>query len=62
MVKNLPANARDKGSIPDPEGSRMQVAAKTVHHSYWICALEPGIKTAEAHSRVSALQLEKTLQ
>ena len=34
MVKNPPANARDKGLIPDPEGSHMQEAAKPGHHNY----------------------------
>ena len=35
MVKNLPANIGDVGSIPAGH-------AKPIHHNYWSCALEPG--------------------
>ena len=37
VVKNLPANAEDTGSIPGP-GVR---ATKPMLHNYWACALEP---------------------
>ena len=39
VVKNLPADAEDMGSISDP--SRWG-AYKCVHHNYWAYALEPG--------------------
>ena len=40
--KNLPANARDIGSIPGPGRFHMPQATKLTHHNYWACALEPG--------------------
>ena len=34
VVKNLPANARDTGSIPDPGRSHMPQATKLMRHKY----------------------------
>ena len=40
VVKNLPVNEGDMGSLPDP--GRSHRAAKPVRHDYGACALEPG--------------------
>ena len=40
MVKNLPANARDTGSIPDPGRSHMPQATKLMRHKYWAHVLQ----------------------
>ena len=40
MVKNLPANVGDAGSIPGLERSHMLGATKSVYHNYWACAPE----------------------
>ena len=42
MVKNPPANAGYKGSIPDPGRSHTPQGTKSVHCSCGACALEPG--------------------
>ena len=52
VVKNLPANAGDTGSIPGPERSHMPV-----RHNYWACALEPMSHNGWAHM----LQLLKSV-
>ena len=41
MIKSLPANAGDIGSISDPEGSHMPWRMEPVHHNYWACAPKP---------------------
>ena len=41
MAKNLPANARDMGSILVREDPTCHGATKPMHHNYWACALEP---------------------
>ena len=41
VVKNLPANTKDTGSIPDPRRPPCHGATKPVHYNYWACALEP---------------------
>ena len=64
VVKGLPANAGDTGSIPDPGGSYMA-------QSDWTCALEPPSLNCWVHGpqllklsgpRACVLQLEKTPQ
>ena len=35
VVKNLPANAGDKGSIPDSGRSHMLQGTKPMPHNYW---------------------------
>ena len=35
VVKNLPANAGDMGSTPDPRRPHMHGATKPVHHNFW---------------------------
>ena len=42
VVENLSTNARDTGSIPDPEDPTSCGATKPMHHDYLACALEPG--------------------
>ena len=46
VVKNLPANAGDPGSIPDSGRSHMHIREEqlslSVHRHYWACVLEPG--------------------
>jgi len=46
VVKNLPADAEDMGSISDPT---RWGATKPVRHNYWACALEPGDRNYWAH-------------
>ena len=41
MVKNLPANAGDTGSVPALGWCHMPRGTKSVHHGYGACALEP---------------------
>ena len=41
VVKNLPANAEDQGSILDPGRSHRPWATKPVCHNCWACALGP---------------------
>ena len=41
VVKNLPANTKDTGSIPDPRRRPCHGTTKHVHYNYWACALEP---------------------
>ena len=41
VVKNLPANAGDMGSIPGPGRSTCYRATKPLCHNYWACTLEP---------------------
>ena len=48
-VKNLPGNAGDMGSIPDPGRFHCHKAAKPVHHNHWsLIALEPVLHNKEA--------------
>ena len=51
VVKNLPANAGDTGSIPGPGKSHMPQGnlSLCVCHNYWACALE-SMPTREATS------------
>jgi len=42
VVKNLPANAGDTGSVPGVEDPTCCAAAKPMRPNYWACALEPG--------------------
>ena len=44
VIKSLPANAGDAGSIPGLERSHMSqnTCTKPMHHKHWACALEPG--------------------
>ena len=42
VVKNLPANAGDTGSVLGVEDSTRCAAAKPMRRNYWACALEPG--------------------
>ena len=37
----LPASAGDTVSMPDPWRSHMLRSTEPLHHSYWVCALEP---------------------
>ena len=72
VVKNLPANTGDMGSIPGPGRSHMPGATKLVCHNYWACALEPTSHNYWAHvpqllteagaPRAHALQQEKPPQ
>ena len=55
VVKNLPCNAWDTGSIPSPGGSHMPRATKPVCHHYWAHTLELERHNYWAH----ALQLLK---
>ena len=56
VVKNLPANAGDTGSVPGLGRSYMPYgASKPVCHNCWACALEPTNHNYWAH----ALQLLK---
>jgi len=48
VVKNLPCNARDAGSIPGLGRSHMRGLTKPVLHNCQACALEPGKDTATA--------------
>ena len=41
VVKNLPADAGDMGSIANPGGSQSCGAIKPMHHNYWTCTLQP---------------------
>ena len=42
LVKNLPVNAEDMSSTPDPGRSHMPWGkTKPVHHNYGTCILEP---------------------
>ena len=56
VVKNLPASARDRGSIPDLGRSTCHRATKPMHN-YWACVLSAGSRTYGPH----ALQLLKTV-
>ena len=57
VVKNLLANARDKGWVPGWGRSHMSWATKPVCHDCWACALEPG-----NHSHwAQGLQLAKSV-
>ena len=58
VVKSLPADAGDTGSILGPGRSPMPGATKPVHHNYWASTLEPTIHNYWAH----ALQQEKPPQ
>ena len=49
VVKNLPANIRDMGSIPDPRRFHMPQSNKPVHHNYEACALKPRSHSYWAH-------------
>ena len=49
VVKNLPANARDTGSIPGPGRSHMPWSNKAHAPHYWACALEPVSHNYWAH-------------
>ena len=51
VVKNLPANVGDTGSIPGPGRSHTPWVTRLVHHSYWAPS-----------SRARAPQQEKPLQ
>ena len=48
VVKHLPANAGDMGSILDQGRSPCGGAPKPVHHYYGTCALEPGAVTTDS--------------
>ena len=50
VVKNSPASARDMGLIPGQEDPTSCVATKPVCHNYWVCVLELGVTTTEAHA------------
>ena len=43
VVKNLPANVRDMGQVPDPGRSHM------IHSNHWVCALESRSRNYWAH-------------
>ena len=54
VVKNLPANAGDTGSIPDLRRSYVPQSSSAVCHNYWACAraqelqvLNPCVATTE---------------
>ena len=40
VVKNLPSNTRDMGSIPDPEDPTSLGATTSACHNYLACALK----------------------
>ena len=43
VIKSLPANAGDTGSIAGAEGSHMPSSKyKSIRHTCWACAVEPG--------------------
>ena len=46
VVRNVPANAGDKGLIPVWEDSICQGAAKLIDHKYWASALDTTRATA----------------
>ena len=58
VVKNLSANARDMGSIPDLGRSHMLWATKSVCQNYRACAPQ---QEKPPQGEVGALQLEKSL-
>ena len=63
VVKNLPDNAGNMGSIPDPGRSHMPRATKPMCRNYRVCALEPGASSTEPTCpRACALQQEKPPQ
>ena len=39
VVKNLPDNAGDRGSIPCEEDPTCLGAGKPLHHNFWACVL-----------------------
>ena len=49
VVKNPPAKAGDKGSIPGLGRSHMPRSNKPVCHNYWACTLEPASYNNWAH-------------
>ena len=55
VVKDLPANARVTGSVPDLGGCRLLQGTETVHHSSRACALEATCRNC----RTRELQLPK---
>ena len=48
VVKNLPANVADTGSVPGSGRSHMP---RSTSHSYKACALSPGAAATEARTR-----------
>ena len=40
VVKNLPDNAGDRGSIPCEEDPTCLGAGKPLHHNFWACVLQ----------------------
>ena len=60
VVKNLPDNAGNMGSIPDPGRSHMPRATKPMCRNYRVCALEPGASSTEPMCpRACVLQRDK---
>ena len=49
MVKNPPANAGDKSSVPGLENTTGFRATKPMSHNYWACSLEPRNHNYWAH-------------
>ena len=59
MVKTLPANAGDTGSIPDMEDPTWHGATEPIRHNYWAWALEPQeLQLLRQHAKAWALELE----
>ena len=48
-VKNLPVNARDMGSSPDPGKIPPAGGQLVVHHNYWASMLEPVLCNKGSH-------------
>ena len=50
MVKNLPVNAGDTGSIPGPGRFHMPQSNMSMGHKYWsLRALEPVLHSKKSH-------------
>ena len=56
VVKNLPANAGDRGLIPGPGRCHMFRATQPVCHNYWVCTPE-SVATTEARAPGSCAPL-----
>ena len=63
MVKNLPANAGDMGSIYGGEDPTCGGATKPSCYNYWACALEPGSQNYwSSHAPEPMLHRQKSHQ
>ena len=60
VVKNLPANAGNKGSIPSPGMLHSEGQLKPMRHNHQACDLEPQLLSPHATTRESSCTVMKT--